>query len=300
MSRIRKVVIPAAGLGTRLLPATKVIPKELLPISGKPLIQFAVEEAVASGLETVILVLSVGKSLVAEHFRQSMPLEKVLSQRGKTEELELIHRLSELADVRTVLQRNPLGLADAIGCARSLIGDEPFAVILPDAVIDSTYPCLRQLMSCYDRHPGCILATREVDASEVGRFGVLELVPQPDSRFADRLFRVNSLIERPVPGSVSSRYGIFGRYILESAIFECIDRTVAGFSGELQLTDSLLLFCQQSPVYALCFEGTHYDAGDQFGLIRANIDFCLKDPDLGGKLRNYLANLNSKLLLSVS
>jgi UTP--glucose-1-phosphate uridylyltransferase len=176
-SGIRKLVIPAAGLGTRFLPATKVVPKELLPIAGKPLIQFAVEEAAASGIETVILVISSGKGLLAEHFNPNPHLENLLRARGNAQAAELVRRLSELAEIRTVWQDSPLGLADAIRCARASVGDEPFAVILPDALIDSDRPCIGQLMACYENHPGCVLATQLVELADVGRFGILDVIP---------------------------------------------------------------------------------------------------------------------------
>ena|ERR1700680_2007354 len=290
-SKIRTVVIPAAGLGTRFLPATKVVPKEMLPIADKPLIQLAVEEAAASGLQNVILVIGAGKSLLAEHFERNVPLENVLLEQGRSAAAEQIRRLSTIAEIRTVWQETPLGLADAVRSARSLIADEPFAVILPDALIDSVVPCTRQLMECYEEHPGCIIATRMVDSSEVNRFGILDLVPMRDSSCNGRVSRVNTLIERPQPASVVSRHGIFGRYILEPEIFSCIERTHPGFGGELQLTDSLLLCCGKVPIYAYNFEGKHYDAGSKLGFLQATLAFALKDPELAPPLLNYLLSL---------
>jgi UTP--glucose-1-phosphate uridylyltransferase len=289
--RIRKVVIPAAGLGTRFLPATKAVPKEMLPIGGRPLIQFAVEEAAASGLETVILVIGRGKGQIAEHFSRNVHLETALSRRGKAGEAEVVCRLSELADVRTVWQEAPLGLADAIRRARSLVSNEPFAVILPDALIDSAVPGIRQLMDCYEKHPGCIIATQKVDPSEVDRFGILDVVPMPDPYFGGRTLRVTSLTERPRPELVTSRYGIFGRYILEPEIFRYIENTRPGFGGELQLTDSLQLCSTSMPIYAYRFEGRHYDAGDKLGFLQATLAYSLKDPELARPLREYLATL---------
>ena len=290
-TKIRTAVIPAAGLGTRVLPATKVVPKEMLPVADKPLIQFAVEEASASGLETVIFVLGPGKELLADHFQPDEVLEEILRKQGKDAVAEQIRRLSALAEVRTVLQENPLGLADAIRCARPLISDEPFAVILPDALIDSQVPCTRQLMDCYDAHPGCIIATRMVESSEVNRFGILDLLPMHDSCCNGHVSRVNTLVERPQPSSVISRYAIFGRYILEPNIFSFIDRTRPGFGGELQLTDALLLCCGQVPIYACHFEGRHYDAGSRLGFLEASVTYALKDPELEQPLREYLLSL---------
>jgi len=288
-SGIRKVVIPAAGLGTRFLPATKSVPKEMLPVAGKPLIQLAVEEAVAAGLETVIFVIGRGKVLLAEHFQRDISLENVLRERGHDKDADMLRRLSQLAEIRTVWQDAPLGLAHAIGCARLQVGDEPFAVILPDAVIDSEVPCIGQLRGCYSRHPGCIVATQLVDPSDVDRFGILEVVALQESSCAGRVMRVLSLTERPAIGSVSSRYGIFGRYILEPEIFDCIEHTRPGFAGELQLTDSLLLCSSRVPVYAYHFEGTHYDAGSKLGFLQATLAYALQDPDVAQRLREQIA-----------
>ena len=288
-SRIRKLVIPAAGLGTRFLPATKVVPKELLPVAGKPLIQYAVEEAAASGIETIILVISRGKGLLAEHFHPDPHLENLLRARGNAKGAEEIRRLSELAEIRTVWQDSPLGLADAIRCARTSVGDEPFAVILPDALIDSDTPCIAQLMACYENHPGFVLASQVVERADVGRFGILDVIPMNDPCCGGRVLRVVSLTERPSPDSTSSRFGIFGRYILEPEIFSCIDRARSGYAGELQLTDSLSLCSDRSPVYAFQFQGTHYDAGDKFGYLQASIAYALKDPETAPPLRKHLA-----------
>jgi UTP--glucose-1-phosphate uridylyltransferase len=278
-------------LGTRSLPATKVIPKEMLPIFDRPLIQFAVEEASASGLERVILIIPVDDSLVAEHFRRDLNLENTLRARGKSGEADLICRLSKLADIRTVRQEFPLGLADAIRCARPLLADETFAVILPDALIDSSLPCVRQLMNCYEKHPGCLVATQMVDPSEIERFGMLDVTSVSDSWSGDRVMRVVSLTERPKSGSVSLRFGIFGRYILEPEIFSYIDGLKPGFGCELQLTDALRSYSERFPLYAYRFEGEHYDAGSKLGFLKATIAFALKDPKLAEHLREYLQTL---------
>jgi UTP--glucose-1-phosphate uridylyltransferase len=288
---IRKVVIPAAGLGTRFLPATKVVPKEMLPLAGRPLIQFAVEEAAASGIETVILVLSEEKSMISNYFSRDLPLEATLSCRGRHEMVQEIRHLSELAEVRTVRQERQLGLADAIRTARPLIGNEPFAVILPDALIDASLPCIRQLMDSYEKHPGCLVATQPVESSEVSRFGIVDVEALTDPCCGGRTMRVTCLTERPQPDQVTSCYGIFGRYILEPDIFSHIDRTSVGFGNELQLTDSLQLYTRTGPVYAYCFEGIHYDAGNKFGFLQATVAYSLKDPDLSQQLREYMAGL---------
>jgi UTP--glucose-1-phosphate uridylyltransferase len=292
-TKIRKVVIPAAGLGTRFLPATKVLPKEMMPVAGRPLIQYAVEEAAASGVEMVVLVLSPTKNLVAGHFQRDVSLENALSRQGKNKDVETLRALSELADVRTVCQDKPLGLADAIRTARALIGDEPFGVILPDVLIDSPVPCLRQIMDCYAKHSGCVIATRIVQRSDVSRFGILDVRPMPDTCCGGRTLRVMSLIERPRPELAPSLYGIFGRYILEAAIFSDIDKSLPGHGGELQLTDSLRLCSANAPVHAYCFEGIHYDAGHKLDFLKASIEFSLKDPQIATALRSYLATLGS-------
>lgn len=289
--RIKKVVIPAAGLGTRFLPASKVVPKELMPVAGRPLIQFAVEEAVASGLETVILVLSRSKSLIAEYFQRDVTLEQNLIRRGQDHHAALVHHLSELADIRVAWQETPLGLADAIRKARPLLGHEPFGVILPDAIIDSTVPCLGQLMQCYENYPGCIVATQMVDSSETDRFGILDVTTCSDLYCGGPALRVTNLIERPQEKSTCSRYGIFGRYILEPEIFESIEQTGPGFASEFQLTDALLVCSRRVPLYAYRFEGTHYDAGSRLGYLQACLSFALKDPELAGGLREYLSGL---------
>jgi len=293
---IRKVVIPAAGLGTRFLPATKVVPKELLPIGNKPLIQFAVEEAAASGLDTVILVVGRGKNLIAEHFHPNDYLEHTLHHRGRHQEASLLRQLSEMAEVHTVWQDAPLGLGDAIRSARSVVGDSPFAVILPDALIDSQVPCIGQLLACYEKHPGCVIATQPVDPTEVGRFGMLDVLPIPDPCCGGRTMQITSLTERPRPGSVTSLYGVYGRYVLEPEIFSCIDQTKPGFGGELQLTDSILLCSQRTALYAHRFEGKHYDAGNKFGFLQASLAYALKDPELAQPLQEYLAALSASVI----
>ena len=292
--KIRKAVIPGAGLGTRFLPATKVVPKAMLPVAGRPLIQFAVEEAAASGLETVILVIGKGMSLLADHFHRDIALEDMLLRRGDSEDAALIRHLSELAEVRTVWQEPPLGLADAIGKTRALVGDDPFAVILPDVLIDSAVPCIRQLMDCYEQYPGCVIATRMVDSREVDRFGIVDVVPVPDPSCDGRTLRVASLTERPQRQSEISRYGIFGRYILEPEIFSCIEQTHPGFGSELQLTDSLKLCSDRVPIHGYRFEGVHYDAGSKLGLLQASLAYTLKDPELARPLQEHLLTLQQR------
>jgi len=265
----------------------------MLPIAGRPLIQYAVEEAVASGLELVILVIKETKSLVAEHFSRDVALETTLIRSGKVQEAELISRLAQMVEVRTVRQEVPLGLADAIRQTRALIGDEPFAVILPDAIIDSAVPAIRQLMDCHQNRLGCIIATQKVSPSDVERFGILDALPMPDPNFNARTLRVLSLTERPRRELATSDYGIFGRYILEPEIFDFIESVRPGFGGELQLTDALQLYSKDRPIYAYQFEGRHYDAGNKLGFLQATLAYSLKDPDLVRPLSEYMATLDS-------
>jgi UTP--glucose-1-phosphate uridylyltransferase len=289
--RIRKAVIPAAGLGTRFLPATKAVQKEMIPLVARPLIQFAVEEAAAAGIDTVVLITNADKSLVTGYFSRDLALEQILLQRGKDEEAALVRDLSDLAEIQTVCQKVPLGLGDAVRMAQAAIGKEPFAVILPDALIDSQVPCIGQLMGCYEEHRGCIVATQTVDPSEVDRFGILDVVSLPRPCCDDRTLLVRSLIERPKLGSVPFRHGIFGRYILEPEIFSCIERTRPGFAGEIQLTDALELYAATCPLYCYHFEGNHYDAGSKLGFLKATIAYALKDPEIGSSLREHLIAL---------
>jgi UTP--glucose-1-phosphate uridylyltransferase len=291
--KVRKVVVPAAGLGTRFLPFTKVVPKEMLPIVDRPLIQLAVEEAVASGLELVILVISQAKSLVAEHFSRNVALEAALIRSGKEQEAEAVRRLAQMVEIRTVRQEVPLGLADALRQTRTLIGSEPFAVILPDAIIDSAVPVIRQLMDCHQTHQGCVIATQKVTPIEVERFGILDVLAMDDPDFDIRTMRVTGLTERPRKEVATSDYGIFGRYILEPEIFDFIDELRPGFGGELQLTDALWMFSQKKPVYAYRFEGRHYDAGDKLGFLQATLAYSFKNPELARQLREYVATLDS-------
>ncbi len=263
----------------------------MLPVFDRPLIQLAVEEAASSGIERIILVIPGDQSLVADHFCRDENLENTLRERGRHADADMIRRLSQLGEIRTVRQRVPLGLADAIRCARPLIGDQAFAVILPDAVIDLAVPCVRQLVECYEGRPGCILATQVVGPSQIERFGMLEISAASLPHSADRVMRVASLIERPEPGSGSWRFGIFGRYILEPEIFSYIDELKPGLGGELQLTDALRSYCKLSPLYAYRFDGQHYDAGSKLGFLKATIAFAMKDSELAEQLREFLQTL---------
>jgi UTP--glucose-1-phosphate uridylyltransferase len=273
MKKIRKAVIPAAGYGTRMFPATCAIPKEMLPVAGKPLIQYAVEEAAASGIEEVILVLSEGKETILEH------LKALASSDCKV----------KLPMIRVAWQEVPRGLADAILATREWIEEGPFAVILPDVLIDSEIPCTAQLAQCCDKNAGCIIATRNVDPVRTGYFGILELA---EGETYSRMVRIQSLVERPAPQEAPSTYGIYGRYVLPAEVFGCIEKIQPGFGGELQLTDALNLLAKEIPTYGFLFEGTHYDAGNHLEFLEASVAYALKDfatyPDFSEHLEKLL------------
>lgn len=297
MNRIRKVrkaVMPVAGLGSRFLPATKAQPKEMLPLVDKPLIQYAVEEAVSSGIEDIILVTSHGKDAIEEHFDTAHDLAKLLDSRGKVEEAAMVRKVGELADVISVRQKEPLGLGHAIGCARDMVGDEPFAVLLPDDVIDSPTPCIRQLLEVHAAYGGCVIATEEVRGPGIERYGVMavEKINQPkETRWQERLFRVTDMVEKPKESEAPSPYVVIGRYVLEPDIFDIIEQTRPGRGGEIQLTDSLLAYARTKSVYAFAFEGKHNDAGNKPGFLRATVHYALKHPELGPSFRDYLRSL---------
>jgi len=288
--KITKAVIPAAGFGTRMLPATKAVSKEMLPVAGKPLIQYAVEEAASSGIETVILVVRDHKSLIQAHFARDRDLESFLGERRLSASIELIRNLAELADLRYVEQKNPLGLAHAISCARPLLGDEPFAVLLPDVIMVSGEPVISQLMRAREQHGGSVVAVREVEAQDVGRFGIVRterstMLPSGNS------IPLIGLVEKPAPDKTPSRLGVFGRYLLEPVIWSAIGKTNADASGEVQLTDALNLLCGNAPLFGFCFEGLHYDAGDRIGYLKANIELSLQSSELRQPLLQHLSSI---------
>jgi len=287
--QIRKAVIPAAGLGIRSLPATKVVPKELLPIAGRPLIQYAMEEAAASGIETVVLVLGPRKELIEQYFSRDQALEETLTTLGYDDEMAEIRRLAELVEIKTVWQKVPTGLASAIALAEPVIQNEPFAVILPDALIDAGVPCTRQLMDCYHANPGCVIATQAVEPHEVERFGMVEteVLVSSDARVS----RVTRLLERPAPGMTKSKTGIFGRYVLRPGIFNCISRLSPGRGGEFQLTDALSIYSQSAPVYAYQFIGEHFDVGSKLGFVQATLRYALRESATAAPISDYLARL---------
>lgn len=282
-------------MGTRMLPVTKGLPKEMMPIGGKPLIQYAVEEAVASGIEEVVLITRDDKSVLDRYFARDPELEQFLQERGRQRELAGVRALSALVRITTVHQEAPRGLGDALRCARHAVGNQPFAVILPDALINATRPVLAQLLDVYRQHPGCYLATQPVDGQDVSRFGMLDVAAVEDGSAARRLFRVLGLVEKPLPGNAPSPYGVFGRYLLDPEVLDLLDHAAPDSNGEVQLSEALASYCRQKTLYALCFAGRHYDAGDKLGYLQAVVDFALTDPEVGSAFQTYLTRLGLNL-----
>lgn len=287
-TRVRKAIFPAAGFGTRFLPATKSIPKEMLALVDKPVIQYGVEEALAAGCDQIIIVTGRGKSAIEDHFDVSYELECTLEKRGKNDLLAVSKQVSHMVRVSYVRQKEALGLGHAVLMARDLVGDEPVAVILPDDVIDASVPCLKQMMDVYEKVQSTILATQVVEGPGISAYGVLEGTPVPGN---PRLFEVSGLVEKPKPKEAPSKNAIIGRYILTPAVFDLLEKTPLGAGGELQLTDGIKLLLQHEKVYGYSFEGTRYDAGDKMGMLKATVEFAMKHEDLGPKFREYLKTI---------
>ena len=286
---VRKAVFPAAGLGTRFLPATKAQPKEMLPLVDKPLIQYVVEEAVDSGIENITIVTGRGKNAIEDHFDVSYELESLLAKRKQSVELEDIQRISNMIDISYIRQKEALGLGHAILKSRGVIGNEPFAVMLSDDIIDAEVPCLKQMMSLFETLQSSIIATCEVPESDVSSYGIIR--GEPIDNFGGRVYRIADVVEKPAREEAPSNLAIIGRYILTPEIFPAIEKTKAGRGGEIQITDAIRLLLDQQPVYAYRFEGTRYDAGDKLGFLKATVEFALKRDDLGGDFREYLKSL---------
>jgi UTP--glucose-1-phosphate uridylyltransferase len=283
--KVRKAVFPAAGMGTRFLPATKATPKEMLPLVDKPLIQYGVEEAVAAGCTEIIFVTGRGKSTMEDHFDKSYDLEASLLARGKFELLELAQSVSRLAKVAYVRQAEPLGLGHAVLMAKELVGNEPFAVILPDDIVDSQVSCIGQMVEAYQRTGSSILGSEVVEGAAISNYGCLDCVPDPDD---SRLLDVNDLVEKPKASEAPSQHAIIGRYILTPRIFECLENLKPGAGGELQLTDAIKALLAFEKVYGFCYEGKRHDAGDKLGFLKATVEFALKRDDLGPAFREWL------------
>jgi UTP--glucose-1-phosphate uridylyltransferase len=289
--RVRKAVFPAAGWGTRFLPATKAQPKEMLPLVDKPIIQYAVEEAVAAGIEQVIIVTSSQKRAIEDHFDLSYELEHLLEEKGDIEMLRQVRHISDLAQVAYVRQKEQLGLGHAVLMAKDLIGHEPFAVILPDDVVISDRPCIGQLIHAYTQTHGSVVAVMEVPREEVSRYGVIGSEPSEDPLDHGRLHRVTQLVEKPDPADAPSNLAIIGRYVLTPKIFDKLEQTPRGAGGEIQLTDAISDLMQEQGVFAYEFEGVRYDAGTTMGWLKASVELALQRPDLGSEFRAYLQGL---------
>ena len=281
----RKAVIPAAGLGTRFLPATKAVPKELLPIVDIPTIQYVVQEIVDSGLTDVVLINGRGKSAIEDHFDVSYELERTLEEKGKHELLRLVRDVAKMAHVVSVRQKSPLGLGHAVLMAKRYIGDEPFAVLLGDVIIDAKVPCTKQLIDVYETH-GPVIALLAVPEDRTQHYGVIS-----GKKVGDRLYHVDKLVEKPAPGTAPSNLSVLGRYVLPPSIFGILERTKPGKGGEIQLTDALDVLAQQGSLHALETEGNLYDAGDRVGFIEATVAYALKRPELAKELRPVLQRL---------
>ncbi len=288
-TRVRKAVFPAAGLGTRFLPATKAIPKEMLALVDKPIIQYGVEEALASGIEEIIIVTGRGKSAIEDHFDISFELDQNLESRGKKELLAVSRNISGMAKIAYIRQKEAKGLGHAVLTAKELVGDEPFAVILPDDVIDANPPCLKQMIDAYDEVQGSILATQIVEGDAISAYGVLAGKPHASD---SRLFDVSGMVEKPKLADAPSKNAIIGRYILTPAVFGLLETIEPGAGGELQLTDGIKGLLKTEKVYGFNFQGKRYDAGDKAGMLQATVEFALKDPKLGAKFREYLQGLS--------
>jgi UTP--glucose-1-phosphate uridylyltransferase len=289
--KVRKAVFPAAGLGTRFLPATKAQPKEMLPLVDKPIIQYGVEEAMASGCNQILIITGRGKQAIEDHFDVSYELERMLEDRKKLDLLKIVRSISDMMHVAYVRQKEALGLGHAVLMARELVGNEPFAVLLADDVIDAKVPCLKQMVEVYDQTQCSVLATQIIEGKMISSYGVLDVKPVEDSRFGERLFEIKNMVEKPKPEDAPSNLAIIGRYILTPAIFECLANTPTGAGGELQLTDGMRLLLQKEKMYAYVYEGRRHDTGDKLGFLKATVEFALKREDLGQPFREYLKGL---------
>lgn len=289
--KVRKAVIPVAGLGTRFLPATKAIPKEMLTIVDRPTIQYIVEEVVASGIDQVIFVTSEGKSAIENHFDYNFHLDSVLKEKNKTILGEELNNISNLIDIVSVRQKKPLGLGHAIWTARHVVGDEPFMVLLGDDLVLSEKPCARQLIDLFDEVGESIVAVQRVPMEETHQYGIVE--GEPNDRAGT--VKVSRMVEKPAPGTTDSDMAIIGRYILMPEIFSILDKTTPGHGGEIQLTDALLALTKQRSMYALEFDGTRYDAGDKLGYLKAILAYGLRHPSLGKPLQDYLKGICASL-----
>lgn len=289
--RVRKAVLPAAGLGTRFLPATKAQPKEMLAVVDKPLIQYVVEECVASGIEHIIIVTGRGKNAIEDHFDSSPELERFLTDRGKTEQAQMVRDISSMVSFSYTRQKEALGLGHAIFVARDLVGDEPFAVLLGDVIVPGTRPATKQLIEVYEGTGTGAIAVEEVPWEKTYLYGIADTEPAKHAKFDRRLLKIRNLVEKPKPAEAPSNLAITGRYVVPPEIFECLERTKPGAGGEIQLTDALRALAQEHGLWAYVYEGISYDAGDKLGFLKATVEIGMKNEEFGDKFREYLKGL---------
>ncbi|MCM3569384.1 UTP--glucose-1-phosphate uridylyltransferase GalU [Neobacillus mesonae] len=290
MKKVRKAIIPAAGLGTRFLPATKAMPKEMLPIVDKPTIQYIIEEAVASGIEDIIIVTGKGKRAIEDHFDNNLELEQNLIEKGKYDLLDRVQYATNLADIHYIRQKEPKGLGHAVWCARNFIGDEPFAVLLGDDIVQGDTPCLSQLISQYEETLSSVIGVQHVPELETHRYGIIDPLTQEGRRY-----QVSQFVEKPKQGTAPSDLAIMGRYVLTPEIFKFLSRQETGAGGEIQLTDAIQKLNEIQRVFAYDFEGRRYDVGEKFGFVKTTIEFALKHDDLRDDMLDYLQNLVSSI-----
>lgn len=286
VNKIRKAVFPAAGLGTRFLPATKASPKEMLPLVDKPLIQYVVEESVASGVESILIITGRDKSAIENHFDISFELEQLLKERNKIDMFDQVRAISDIAQISYTRQKQALGLGHAIYQAKDFVGSEPFAALLADDIVDSEKPALQQMVEVYERYDAPVIATMQVDGEDISRFGVIDA-----EEVEPNVFRIRDMVEKPPFAEAPSNLAIIGRYIFTPDIFEAIEQTKPGSGGEIQITDAMRILLKKRPFYAVKLEGTRHDAGDKLGFLIATVELALKRDDLGGEFRDYLRSL---------
>ena len=288
---VKKAVIPAAGLGTRFLPATKAQPKEMLPIVDKPTLQYIIEEAVASGVEEILIITGRNKKSIEDHFDKSVELELELENKGKTDLREIVRGISNMVNIHYIRQKEPKGLGDAIYCARYFIGDEPFAIMLGDDMVDNGQgpPCLKQLIDAYEDHNASILGVQEVDKENTDKYGIID-----GQKLSDNIYKVKALVEKPDPDQAPSNVAILGRYIITPQIFDILGQIPPGKNGEIQLTDALEILKDKEDMYAYVFEGRRYDLGDKLGFLQATVDAALKKPELRDEFLRYLNQVCEK------
>ncbi len=281
--RVRKAIIPSAGLGTRFLPATKAQAKEMLPIVDKPTLQYIIEEAIASGIEEILIVTGRNKKCIEDHFDRSVELELELENKNKTEMLKMVQDISNMVNIHYIRQKEPKGLGHAIHCAKSFIGNEPFAVLLGDDIVDAETPCLKQMINAYDEYKTSILGVQEVATENVDKYGILDV-----KHIEDRVYKVKDMVEKPSVEEAPSNIAILGRYIITPEIFNILETQEAGKGGEIQLTDALQTLATREAIYAYNFEGRRYDVGDKLGFLEATVDFALKRPELRDDFMSFL------------